>query len=159
MKYVSKILAVAIGVFFLCGLAHAAAPDPTYSLTNLQSGKKRMFRLEITWTADDTDASIANVTIFKTDSDQGDLLTLLKGAFITNVITDPGTTAPTDNYDIVINDEYSYDVMHGQLTNRDTATSEGIKDQFIPIHGQFTAVFTNNSVNSATGKLILIIVW
>jgi len=42
--------------------------------------------------------------------------------------TNPGSTAPTDDYDIVVNDEDSIDIANGGLGNRDTSTSE----HFIP---------------------------
>jgi len=47
----------------------------------------------------------------------------LKGIVIA-VDTDPGTTAPTDNYDMTIKDSYGVDIMGGALANRDTANSE-----------------------------------
>jgi hypothetical protein len=39
-------------------------------------------------------------------------------------VTNPGATAPTDNYDIVVNDADGVDVAAGVLANRDTANSE-----------------------------------
>lgn len=38
--------------------------------------------------------------------------------------TNPGSTAPTDDYDIVINDEDSIDITAGGLADRDTSNSE-----------------------------------
>lgn len=38
--------------------------------------------------------------------------------------TNPGSTAPTDDYDIVINDEDSIDIAAGGLADRDTSNSE-----------------------------------
>ena len=58
------------------------------------------------------------------------------------LVTDPGATAPTDNYDITITDADGYDVMQGAGANRDTANTE-------------TAVPTAKSV--AFGKLTLTI--
>jgi len=40
--------------------------------------------------------------------------------------TNPGSTAPTDNYDIVINDEDGIDIAAGGLVNRDTSNSEQV---------------------------------
>lgn len=40
------------------------------------------------------------------------------------LVTDPGSTAPTDNYDITITDDDSYDVMQGAGADRDTANTE-----------------------------------
>ena len=42
--------------------------------------------------------------------------------------TNPGSSAPTDDYDIVVNDEDGIDVANGGLGNRDTSDSE----HFIP---------------------------
>jgi hypothetical protein len=44
-------------------------------------------------------------------------------------VTNPGATAPSDNYDIVVNDADGVDIAAGSLGNRDTATSE----QAVPI--------------------------
>lgn len=43
---------------------------------------------------------------------------------VLRVVTNPGTPAPTDNYDIVVNDEDGLDVAQGLLANRDTANAE-----------------------------------
>jgi hypothetical protein len=40
--------------------------------------------------------------------------------------TNPGSTAPTDNYDIVVNDEDGIDIAAGGLANRDTSNSEQV---------------------------------
>lgn len=40
------------------------------------------------------------------------------------LVTDPGATAPTDNYDITITDPDGYDVMQGAGADRDTANTE-----------------------------------
>jgi len=44
--------------------------------------------------------------------------------YILMVVTDPLADAPTDDYDIVLNDQYGVDVMEGNLNNRDTANTE-----------------------------------
>lgn len=48
---------------------------------------------------------------------------------IVRVVTNPSATAPSDNYDLVINDADGVDVLAGAGQNRDTATSE----QSVPI--------------------------
>lgn len=47
---------------------------------------------------------------------------------IIRLVTIPGTdtSAPTDNYDVVINDEDSTDVLMGAGANRDTASAEQV---------------------------------
>ena len=39
-------------------------------------------------------------------------------------VTNPGSTAPSDNYDIVVNDSDAADVSAGVLANRDTSNTE-----------------------------------
>ena len=42
------------------------------------------------------------------------------------LLTDPGSTAPTDNYDIVVNDADGHDVLAGQGANRHTTTTQWV---------------------------------
>lgn len=84
-------------------------------------------KLKFSWTSA-TDGSGALASVY---SYYGEVLAL---------VTDPGATAPTDNYDLTITDADGYDVMQGAGANRDTANTE-------------TAVPTAKSV--AFGKLTL----
>lgn len=72
--------------------------------------------------------------------------------------TDPGSTAPTDNYDIAITNGAGSDVLQGLGANRDTANTETAQ---IVVSGTslrptvdesdtLTLAITNNAVNSAT---------
>lgn len=54
---------------------------------------------------------------------------VLRG-WLVEIQTDPGATAPTDNYDIKLKDSNSVDVLADLALNRDTATTE-----FIPTPG------------------------
>lgn len=45
---------------------------------------------------------------------------------IVGIETDPGTPAPTDNYDAVLITEAGVDAAGGYLANRDTTVSEGV---------------------------------
>lgn len=80
----------------------------------------------------------------------------INGLFIAEVRTNPGGTAPTNLYDMVLNDTDGIDLMGGALADRLTATSQ----RAIPIlatgvygttmvDGALTLVITNNLVNSA----------
>jgi hypothetical protein len=40
------------------------------------------------------------------------------------LVTDPGSTAPDDNYDLTITDSEGFDVLQGAGANRDTANTE-----------------------------------
>ena len=71
--------------------------------------------LEITLTAtgDSSDGTIPDTVL--TPKFSGQLLSLK---------TNPGATAPTDNYDITIEDGDAIDVLQGVGANRDTSNSE-----------------------------------
>ncbi|MGE0229984.1 MAG: hypothetical protein AB7I38_17065 [Dehalococcoidia bacterium] len=46
---------------------------------------------------------------------------------VVRLVTDPdGTAAPTDNYDVAVNDEDGADVLMGAGANRDTANTEQV---------------------------------
>lgn len=70
--------------------------------------------------------------------------------------TDPGSTAPTDDYDITISDLQGVDISGGTLADRDTATSEQVIPKIFNFYisrrtyGPVTVAITNNSVNSAS---------
>lgn len=108
--------------------------------------------VKISWTGDATDGSVPNTTLE------------LSGT-IERVVTNPGSTAPTANYDIVIEDQDGIDVMQGALANRHTSNSEEViptkagsaASTFskITVHGTHTFKLTNNSVASATGTVII----
>lgn len=65
--------------------------------------------------------------------------------------TNPGSTGPTDDYDIVLNTASGVDVMGGALANRDEANTERATPAMSGwINGTLTQVVSNASVNSAT---------
>lgn len=119
------------------------------------SGAHDIFKLLIEWVGDASGGTVPQTAFSASD------LKFLRGRYCVLAVTDPGSTAPTDNYDITIEDEYGVDVFGGSLTNRDTANSE----QAIPqigtglasrlCGGTWTFKLSGNSVNSATGKLCL----
>jgi hypothetical protein len=82
---------------------------------------------------------------------------------LVQVVTDPGTTPPADNYDITLTDAAGVDVMGGALVNRDTANSE----QAIPlmgslaaptgrwVYGNLTATFTELATADCDGVIYI----
>jgi hypothetical protein len=72
--------------------------------------------------------------------------------------TDPGSTAPTDNYDLTITDANGLDVLQGVGANRHTTTTQMAAIVFsgtsvhppVAMGDTLTLNVTNNSVNSAT---------
>lgn len=79
------------------------------------------------------------------------------------VATDPGTTAPADNYDITLEDSEGLDVMGGGLVNRDTANVEYAQPLAsavaIPggrhVAGSLTMKFTDTANADADGEVFL----
>lgn len=71
------------------------------------------------------------------------------------VVTDPGATAPTGDYDITLTDSNSVDIMGGELGNRSATASEQAVPKIDAVYGSrwvdgiLTLNITNNSVNSA----------
>lgn len=61
------------------------------------------------------------------DADQ--VTTYLYAGIVAALTTDPGAAAPTDNYNVTINDSDGFDVLGGDGALRDTATTETEKDK------------------------------
>lgn len=107
-------------------------------------------RIVTDWTADDTDASIPTLAI----GFQGRIVRL---------ITDPGSTAPTSNYDITLVDGNGVDQLQGGGANRHTSNTEEVLIVYsgTNIHPvvwdqqPLTVTLANNAVNSATGTITI----
>ena len=116
------------------------------TITQSHSKPGKVGVITFTCTADAADGSFPQTNI--TDAIEGELLQLE---------TNPGATAPTANYDIVLNDDQGADVLMGVGANRHTSTTEiaGIVFSGTSYHPYvdktqtLTLVITNNSVNSA----------
>lgn len=82
--------------------------------------------------------------------------------FVVKVITNPGSTAPTDNYDFELTDpdDSSLDLLAGACLNRDTATTEQV---YPVVSGAATPPYANgyygfkisNAGNAKQGRVIL----
>jgi hypothetical protein len=124
----------------------------TASTASVLNQKSRKI-ITLTWTADSSDHTVPSTTINAVTYE-------IEGWYLYSGETNPGGTAPTDNYDIVINDADTVDIAGGMLMNRDTSNSEiaaiGLgSGQYPMVRGNLTFVLTNNLVNSATGTCIL----
>lgn len=74
------------------------------------------------------------------------------------LITDPGATAPTDNYDVVINDGDGVDVLIGAGANRDTSTTEQVIASSLGCVANDTlTLLVTNAGDSKTGVVYLYI--
>ena len=75
---------------------------------------------------------------------------------VMRVVTNPGgAAAPTDDYDVVINDVDGVDVMAGALADRDTAdTEQVIPDPPVAVDGALTVV-VSNAGNAKDGDVVI----
>ncbi len=119
---------------------------------------RRCEKITISWTGDNATGAVPDLNIPN-----------LRG-WLVKAVTNPGSTAPTDDYDITIcsPDDTAMDAAGSSLLNRDTSNSEEVyamkSGATVPIffmceEGENHVVkWANTSVNSATGQLILYIV-
>ena len=129
-------------LFMFTSVVHSAE-----SVTQaLQSGGE-INVLQISWTTDASGNLTATDTAYP-----------LEG-YLMLVETDPdGSAAPTDNYDIVLNDANGLDVMGGALSDRDTANTEATMPKLngsytmIPVPGTLEMDVTNAG-NSKSGVI------
>ena len=136
-------------ILFVAGGCGEAFADSSVSQA-WASVNKEVMVLTMAWTADANSGDVS-ATVSEADID----------GYIFQVVTNPGTTAPSDNYDITINDASGVDIMGGELDNRDTANSEQVVPKIDAVYGTrmvdgaITVNFSGNSVNSATGEVII----
>lgn len=140
-------------VLLVPGMALAAGSWTTPKVTEYGN----VIEISATFTADAAAATVPDLVI------SGAILNVFtskdKPYYLYRAITDPGTTAPTDNYDIYVKDAKGNDMAAGKLENRDTANTEIARmAYFDPVRGAITVSVANNAVNSATGELTLIFV-
>lgn len=111
----------------------------------------------VDWTSDDSTGAVSGTT----EKIVGQLI---------KAVTDPGATAPTDDYDINITDEEGVDVLavcQSTLANRDTANSEQVyflvldaagtplAQSVHPVVCDKLTIAVTNAGNSKVGQLIL----
>ena len=104
----------------------------------------------VTFTGDADDSTVPDLNIVGFDNQ-----------WLCQIITNPGTTQPTDNYDIYLKYEGS-DLLGGAGVDRDTANTEiayPIVDSVsgqracVPVPGTLVFSLANNSVKSAVGTM------
>lgn len=141
-----KLLVAFCMILLIAGVAGPAWADGTVVQTeNLYSGGD--FMITLTCTADGALATWPSTTVkFRGGNIDG---------YIYMVVTDPGTTAPDPDYDIVLNDANGIDIMGGELLNRSATATEHAIPKIDSIYGSrrvngtLTLVISNNTVVSA----------
>lgn len=138
-------------IFFLSSLALGAGSvsvSREYRNYGKASGKF-VEVITVAWTADSAAATVPDTAIQMC-------------GFVIKVITNPGGTAPTANYDIALGDpeDTNLDALGGALANRHTSNTEQVAPVLtaatapVFLCGSYTQQISNNSVNSATGRIL-----
>jgi hypothetical protein len=141
-----------LALLLLLSLSYYAWAAMTVTIgPGISPGSGMIHRLKLEWTSDASGDVTQAITINGT---------------ILRVATNPGSTAPTDNYDITAPDEDGIDVFGGQGANRDTANSEhfcpglpiadGTTTSVAPVsvNGQITITIANAG-NAKVGTIII----
>lgn len=117
MRRFSAILIWLLLLFSLSGYVYGAGSSVTCTRENLGTTDKLQKKaVTCAWVSDDS-AGTASGIIYAATYD-------LKGWILYSLETDPGATAPTDDYDVVINDANGLDMCAGNAANRDTSNTE-----------------------------------
>lgn len=114
---------------------------------------KRVEKITVSFVGDSANGGVPNTSI------------PMQGHII-KIVTNPGSTAPTSNYDIALGDpdDSTLDVLGGAIANRHTTTTEQVYPMIagspgtvssrpVFVSGTHTLAISNNSVNSATGDI------
>lgn len=92
------------------------AVDSTQTVSKQNYGSS-MRGVKISWTASDAGAYTAYAL-------PAEILDYIRGWWLCQLITNPGSTAPADNYGITLVNADSADILGGGGTSRDTSNSE-----------------------------------
>lgn len=138
-----RALLAAVVLALVPALLFAAAGTATKTETTAFAVKKIVWA----WTSG-TAGEAGTVTSTTTASFTGKVIGLT---------TDPGSTAPTDDYDITITDSAGHDVLLGAGANRDTANTESVAEASLgAVAG---SQLTLNITNAGTSKVGEVILW
>ncbi len=136
------IIGIFLALILSAGSVFAAGSSCTLETVDRRDG---MDIHTFTWVGDDATGAVPNCVTF------------IPVGYVCRVVTNPGSTAPLDNYDLVLNDDNGVDIMEGGLANRDTANTEqamptvgGVAICVKPL-GTVTQVMTNQTNVDATG--------
>lgn len=150
MKHKSSFINAIIIILALCALTGGnayAAGTTTQTIDTVGAGGSAVW--EVAFTADASAATVPDTTMTAAIFDR------VKGMYLYQVITNPGSTAPSDNWDaVVLNGDSVADVLGSQCLNRDTSSSETCFPlNYYLVDAPLTVAISGNSVNSATGTV------
>ena len=114
------------------------------TLTVAYGGEKKLQTVTVDWTSD--------------ASGDADVLVYMEGAIV-RVVTNPGATAPSANYDITLVDADGFDLASSNLLNRHTSTTEQWIPTAYPFHTPSFTFTVANAGDSKIGTCTLYIAW
>lgn len=119
----------------------------TYTRKPSKQFGSRMWEIEWTVLTDDAAGTASGTT---TETFSG----LVHGAWF-----NPGSTAPTDDYDVTITTSKGYDVLGGNGANRDTANTEYVQASPYPlaISNETFALAVSNAGNAKSTVITLLV--
>jgi hypothetical protein len=144
---------IAVIALLLVLIASTAMAAGTVTVTT-QTGSGDAIIVHFAWTADAADGSVP-----ATLSGEGEDWPINYSGCIYAMETNPGSTAPTADYDITLTDSDGVDMLGGGGADRSATVSEIVPAKIgtvfgcFPTQNEFTLTITNNSVNSATGTV------
>lgn len=80
--------------------------------------------------------------------------TKIKG-FVARVVTNPGATTPSSNYDITLTDVDGVDIMNGTLLDRSATLSEEVKVSPSPYLNSETTLTITNAGDAKNGTITI----
>jgi hypothetical protein len=166
-----KILALVIAIVLIAGFAGLAMADTgTVTVTRLRLHDD-VDVIKFSFIANSTGAVPATSTSVETCPARGGSRVCypVDGSgigYIYKMTTDPGSTAPTDDYDITLTDDTTgADLLGGEGADRDTADTEEAVPKIGNAFGgniaftSFTLNISGNTDNGATGDVYVYIVY
>jgi hypothetical protein len=117
-----------------------------------ENSETKVSIIEINWVASSSDGSVPSFETYQING------------YLIHAVTIPGTPSPTALYDIALTDENGLAVMGGTMSDRSATAKEVAIPKLnsldsiygaIYVAGPLTLAITNNSVNSAAGKILL----
>lgn len=144
MKNLLK-MAASITLFVALATGAFAAGTLTSNPSDWTQLSASIWKKTIAW-QDDTNGTTGTIAV----------QSFLRGSVLWQILTDPGATAPTDNYDVYLKISGA-DLLGAAGENRDTTTSEYAypADKSPIVDGNITFQLSGNSVNNAVGTVTI----
>ena len=158
-----KFIYAVLFLFLFQSVSFAAGSSVSWSYAG--SKERKWIEVTATFTCHSSGGAFETTPIYlnETTESSGQVMDFT-GMYLYHVAYYYGSTAPTDNSDIEIREHSSSgrDILHGAGANMiDNATNNNFKpwinsaESAMPIYGPLYLYITGNSVNSASGTLVM----